>query len=53
MTDWTFEPYGPRAWLVRFGQVLSEETMRRALAVARDLEERTPEGLREFTMGYG
>ena len=27
--------------------------MRRALAVARDLEERRPEGLREFTMGYG
>ena len=53
MTDWTFEPYGPHAWLVRFGRDLSEETMRRALAVARDLEERTPEGLREFTMGYG
>ena len=27
--------------------------MRRALAVARELEERRPEGLREFTMGYG
>lgn len=27
--------------------------MRRALAVSRDLEEHRPEGLREFTMGYG
>lgn len=27
--------------------------MRRALAVAHDLEVRRPEGLREFTMGYG
>ena len=27
--------------------------MGRALAVARDLEERRPGGLREFTMGYG
>ncbi len=27
--------------------------MRRALAVSRDLEERRPKGLREFTMGYG
>ncbi len=27
--------------------------MGRALAVSRDLEERRPEGLREFTMGYG
>jgi len=27
--------------------------MGRALAVARELEERPPEGLREFTMGYG
>ena len=53
MKDWTFQSYGPHAWLVRFGRDLSEETMRRALAVARDLEERTPEGLREFTMGYG
>jgi len=51
--DWTFESYGPHAWLVRFGRDLSEETMGRALAVARDLAERRPEGLREFTMGYG
>jgi len=27
--------------------------MRRALAVARELEERRPEAVREFTMGYG
>ena len=53
MRDWTFQSYGPHAWLVRFGPDLSEETMRRALAVSRDLEERRPEGLREFTMGYG
>ncbi len=51
--DWAVERYGPRAWLVRFGRELSEETMRRALAVARELEERPPEGLREFVMGYG
>ena len=53
MGDWTFQSYGPHAWLVRFGRDLSEETMRRALAVSRDLEEHRPEGLREFTMGYG
>ena len=53
MRDWTFQSYGPHAWLVRFGGELSEETMCRALAVAHDLEERRPEGLREFTMGYG
>jgi inhibitor of KinA len=51
--DWAVERYGPRAWLVRFGRELSEETMRRALAVAGELEERPPEGLREFVMGYG
>ncbi len=51
--EWTAERYGPRAWLVRFGRELSEETMRRALAVAGELEERPPEGLREFVMGYG
>ena len=51
--DWSAEPYGPRAWLVRFGWDLSEETMGRALAVARELELCPPEGLREFTMGYG
>ena len=51
--DWSVEAYGPGAWLVRFGRALDEETMGRALAVARDLEERPPEGLREFTMGYG
>jgi len=51
--DWSVEAYGPGAWLVRFGRTLDEETMGRALAVARDLEERPPEGLREFTMGYG
>ena len=53
MGDWTFQSYGPHAWLVRFGRDLSEETMRRALAVSRDLQEHWPEGLREFTMGYG
>ena len=53
MGDWTFQSYGPHAWLVRFGRDLSEETMRRALAVSRDLEEHRPEGLWEFTMGYG
>ena len=53
MGDWTFQSYGPHAWLVRFGRDLSEETMRRALALSRDLEETRPEGLREFTMGYG
>ena len=53
MGDWTFQSYGPHAWLVRFGRDLSEETMRLALAVSRDLEEHRPEGLREFTMGYG
>lgn len=51
--DWAVEAYGPDAWLVRFGRALDEETMGRALAVARDLEECPPEGLREFTMGYG
>jgi KipI family sensor histidine kinase inhibitor len=52
MTDWSAEPYGPQAWLVRFGRDLSEETMARALALARELEANPPEGLREFTMGY-
>jgi KipI family sensor histidine kinase inhibitor len=51
--DWSVEPYGPRAWLVRFGRDLSGETMARALAVARALETKPPEGLREFTMGFG
>ena len=51
--DWSVERYGPRAWLVRFGRDLSEETMARALAVARALENFPPEGMREFTMGYG
>jgi KipI family sensor histidine kinase inhibitor len=51
--DWSVEPYGPHAWLVRFGRDLSEETMARALSVARALEMRPPEGMREFTMGYG
>jgi KipI family sensor histidine kinase inhibitor len=51
--DWSTERYGPRAWLVRFSRVLDETTMGRALAVVRELEERPPEGLREFTMGYG
>jgi Allophanate hydrolase subunit 1 len=53
MRDWSFQPYGPHAWLVRFGRDLSEETMCRALSLARDLAERRPEGLSEFTMGYG
>lgn len=53
MTEWRVERYGPHAWLVRFGRDWSEETMARALAVARELEERPPAGLREFTMGYG
>lgn len=52
MTDWSAERYGPQAWLVRFGRDLSEETMARALAVARELEANPPEGVREFTMGY-
>jgi KipI family sensor histidine kinase inhibitor len=51
--DWSVAAYGPGAWLVRFGRALDEETMGRALAVARELEERPPAGLREFTMGYG
>lgn len=50
--DLSVERYGPDAWLVRFGTDLSEETMARSLAVARELEERPPEGLREFTMGF-
>lgn len=50
--DWSVERYGPAAWLVRFGTDLSEQTMARSLAVARELEERPPEGLREFTMGF-
>jgi KipI family sensor histidine kinase inhibitor len=50
--QWTVERYGPRAWLVRFGEQLDQATMARALAVARDLEVRGPAGLREFTMGY-
>jgi len=35
MDHWTIEPYGPRAWLVRFGEELSAGVMVRALAVAR------------------
>ncbi|MGA0092990.1 MAG: 5-oxoprolinase subunit PxpB [Chthoniobacterales bacterium] len=50
--EWSAQPYGPRAWLVRFGRDLSEATMLRALAVARELEKNPPAGLREFTMGY-
>lgn len=50
--DWISERCGPHAWLVRFGDSLSPETMSRALAVSRDLELRPPRGLREFTMGY-
>jgi len=52
MNEWSVERCGPGAWLVRFGFDLSEATMGRALAVARALEERPPQGLREFTMGY-
>lgn len=52
MIDWSVERYGPCAWLVRFGERLSEETMTRALAVSRELEANPPVGLREFTMGY-
>ena len=51
--DWSVERYGPHACLVRFGRDLSDETMARALAVARELEVSPPERLREFTMGYG
>lgn len=50
--DWSVQTYGPCARLVRFGRDLSEETMARASAVARELDERPPDGLREFTMGY-
>jgi len=50
--DLSVERYGPDAWLVRFGTDLSEETMARSLAVARELEEHPLEGLREFTMGF-
>lgn len=50
--DFSVERYGPEAWLVRFGTDLSEQTMARSLAVARELEERPPKGLREFTMGF-
>jgi len=50
--DLSVERYGPDAWLVRFGTDLSEETMARSLAVARELEEGPLEGLREFTMGF-
>lgn len=53
MMDWSVERYGPHAWLVRFGNRLTEEVMARALAVTGELEARPPEGLREFTMGYG
>lgn len=51
--DWSVERYGPHAWLVRFGRDLSEQTMARALCVVRELEMRPPEGLAEFTVGYG
>lgn len=50
--EWSAEGYGPDAWLVRFGRDFSEETMARALAVSRELEDNPPEGLSEFTMGY-
>lgn len=53
MNEWSVERCGPSTWLVRFGRALDEATMGRALAVARALEECPPEGLREFTMGYG
>lgn len=50
--DWTVEEFGPDAWLVRFGRVLSEDMMARALSVSRCLDRDPPPGLREFTMGY-
>lgn len=51
--EWETRCCGPQAWLVRFGRELSEDVMVRSLAVSRELEGRPPEGLREFTMGYG
>jgi len=52
MDAWTIEPYGSRAWLVRFGDELSAGVLAHAVAVARALEASPPAGLREFTMGY-
>lgn len=52
LRDWSIEPCGPHAWMVRFGNGLSAEVMARALSVSRGLEENPPPGLREFTMGY-